>query len=92
MFIEQEGKCWICGKLMLLDVSSNHPYFATFDHIKPTTFGGTWDVSNLKLAHKVCNSKRGNGIPKPKRAVDRWQGDPAAQPFTASWLRAKGYM
>lgn len=90
LFAEQKGECWICNELMLLHVSSNHPLFPTFDHIKPVTFGGTWDESNLKLAHKDCNNRRGNGL--PKRAVARWQGNPAAQPFTASWLRAKGYM
>lgn len=92
MFEEQQGKCWICGALMLLDVSVDSPLFATFDHIKAISLGGKWEDSNLKLAHKLCNARRGNGTKRPIRPVDRWVGNPAAQPFTASWLRAKGYM
>jgi 5-methylcytosine-specific restriction endonuclease McrA len=92
MFEEQQGKCWICGALMLLDVSVNDPMFATFDHVKAISLGGKWEDSNLKLAHKICNARRGNGAKRFQRAVDRWLGNPEAQPFTAAWLRAKGYM
>lgn len=33
---------------------------ATIDHIKPKSLGGASDLSNLQLAHKFCNEKKGN--------------------------------
>lgn len=32
----------------------------SIDHIIPRSFGGTDDVENLQLAHRGCNSKKGN--------------------------------
>lgn len=32
----------------------------TFDHIKPRSKGGTWDIENLQLAHKRCNALKGD--------------------------------
>lgn len=90
MFTEQEGKCWICGELMLLEVSSNHDRFATFDHILAVSLGGKWEESNLKLAHKICNQRRGDG--RSRTPSDVWHGSDNALPFSAAWLQAKGYM
>jgi 5-methylcytosine-specific restriction protein A len=42
--------CWLCGKH-----GAN-----TVDHVIPLSHGGTNDISNLKPAHKRCNSSRGN--------------------------------
>lgn len=39
---------------------SNENGFATFDHIVPRSKGGPNALTNLKLAHKRCNGKRGN--------------------------------
>jgi 5-methylcytosine-specific restriction endonuclease McrA len=33
----------------------------TFDHIVPVSLGGTNELSNLRAAHKHCNSSRGRG-------------------------------
>lgn len=41
--------CHLCGK----------PGADTADHVVPYAYGGTDDVSNLRPAHKRCNSKRG---------------------------------
>lgn len=32
----------------------------SIDHIKPKSKGGTWDIENLQLTHKRCNSLKGN--------------------------------
>lgn len=32
----------------------------TIDHKKPVSKGGTWDYENLQLAHRLCNSLKGN--------------------------------
>jgi hypothetical protein len=63
-FDEQNGRCWLCGLPMTMKRAlrgdNGGPQFATFDHIKPQSKGGTWHASNLKLAHQRCNSGRGN--------------------------------
>lgn len=32
----------------------------TFDHIRPKSKGGRGGLYNLRLAHGLCNSRRGN--------------------------------
>jgi len=53
LLLEQGHNCWICGKYMIAaDV--------TIDHVIELRNGGTSDLSNLRLAHKICNLKRSN--------------------------------
>lgn len=35
----------------------------TFDHWIPRSKGGTWDLENLRLAHKRCNALKGDLMP-----------------------------
>lgn len=35
---------------------------ASIDHIVPKSLGGGNDISNLKLAHKICNGRKGNAL------------------------------
>lgn len=88
-YAAQEGKCWICEKHMRLDVDSNHPEYATFDHVHALALGGTEQDHNLKLAHKLCNNRRGTGK-KPVYEHAAPGGRP--MPFTSAWLRERGYM
>lgn len=46
--------CWLCGK----------PGADTADHIVPYGDGGSDDLSNLRPAHRSCNSKRGKRAPE----------------------------
>lgn len=32
----------------------------SFDHIVPRSHGGLSNLANLRLAHGICNSRRGN--------------------------------
>lgn len=54
LYRRYRGICWICRRFCPRDKASR-------DHIIPRSLGGTNDISNLALAHKLCNSKRGNG-------------------------------
>lgn len=36
------------------------------DHLIPRSLGGTDDIGNLRPAHRRCNSRRGNRLPKRK--------------------------
>jgi 5-methylcytosine-specific restriction endonuclease McrA len=64
LFEVQHGCCHLCGKFMTLAVcptaKAPSPNFATFDHVLPWSKGGTTYYTNLRLAHRRCNSKRGN--------------------------------
>jgi hypothetical protein len=55
LYKKYRGVCWICRKFVPRDQASR-------DHIKPKSLGGTYEKENMALAHKVCNSKRGNGF------------------------------
>ncbi|WP_200209119.1 HNH endonuclease [Micromonospora coerulea] len=48
--LAEDDRCWLCGRY-----GAN-----TADHVTPLSRGGTNDLSNLKPAHKACNSGRGN--------------------------------
>lgn len=45
-------KCHLCGRTVA--VAS-----ATADHLVPQSLGGSGSPSNLRLAHMLCNSRRG---------------------------------
>jgi hypothetical protein len=52
IFERDGGICWICGEVV-------EPKNATLDHVVPVSLGGTDTPGNVKLAHGVCNSRRG---------------------------------
>jgi 5-methylcytosine-specific restriction endonuclease McrA len=35
---------------------------ASYDHVVPTSLGGTDEPENLKMAHLLCNTRRGNRV------------------------------
>lgn len=65
--------CYLCSR----GFSSVSP--PTLDHVIPLAKGGTWDLENLKLAHKRCNVEKGDRLlnedgtldPKPRRVSYR---------------------
>jgi 5-methylcytosine-specific restriction endonuclease McrA len=46
------GRCGLCGEFVPLSEQS-------LDHIVPLAHGGTHERSNLQLAHRRCNSRKG---------------------------------
>ena len=63
------GICHICGKQCNLDdytvtdaavIAGN--WYPSIDHIVPVSKGGADSWDNVKLAHRICNSLRGNKI------------------------------
>lgn len=57
---ERDGPdCFLC-KLPFKTVQD-----ITFDHWIPRSRGGTWDLENLRLAHKRCNALKGDRMPNP---------------------------
>lgn len=43
------GICWICG----------HPGATVADHVVPLAEGGADTIDNLRAAHDVCNTEKG---------------------------------
>lgn len=51
--------CHVCGEDVDMALPFNDRMAPTRDHIIPRHRGGGHDPSNLKLAHRGCNSRRG---------------------------------
>lgn len=53
--------CWICGRPVDKTLPPGHPLSGEVDEVIPVSRGGSpleWD--NLRLAHRICNQRRGN--------------------------------
>ncbi len=57
--------CKLCGQPIKIDTYSlqhenqgQHMAFS-WDHIKPKSIGGSYDLANMQPTHKICNNKRG---------------------------------
>ena len=66
--LEEESICYLCKlevpKWMRLNNAGNKytysPLFPEIDHVMPITRGGhPWERSNLRLAHRKCNNRKG---------------------------------
>lgn len=57
---ERDGwACQLCESPVRADEDSNHPRYPTLDHVVPYSKGGSDDQSNLRLACRQCNVRRG---------------------------------
>jgi predicted nucleic acid-binding Zn ribbon protein len=54
-------RCGICGDPVRQDRDVQDWLGPTLDHIVPRSEGGSDDPANLRLAHFMCNSRRGAG-------------------------------
>lgn len=62
---ERDGWCCqLCGDLVDRTLNAQHRWAATLDHIHPRSLTLFPDDSpeNLRLAHRACNSARGNRV------------------------------
>lgn len=53
--------CWLCDEPIDFTLPEGDGMCASLDHVIPQSAGGTWRLSNLRLAHKTCNGLRGAG-------------------------------
>lgn len=65
--------CWRCGQKIPLDVPNNDPKQWTADHVQSMENGGSaLELSNLRPAHRSCNSKRGRNLQINYRLSRNW--------------------
>jgi 5-methylcytosine-specific restriction endonuclease McrA len=50
--------CHICGQPINYALKSDDPMSFVIDHVIPLHKGGHDDISNIKAAHRLCNSKK----------------------------------
>ena len=68
----EESHCWLCGSWVDPALPRNHERARSLDHVRPLSHGGAeFDRGNLRLAHRVCNSRRGDRVER-KRHVRTW--------------------
>jgi 5-methylcytosine-specific restriction endonuclease McrA len=60
---ERDGwLCGICSERVAQAVEYPDPMSPSLDHIVPLSLGGPHTRANTRLAHLVCNVKRGNRV------------------------------
>jgi len=58
LFDRDGGTCWICGGACDYDADSNDNDYPSIDHVIPIVRGGKDEWNNIRLAHRLCNSKK----------------------------------
>jgi hypothetical protein len=64
----EEDRCWLCLRLVDHTLPANHrmgrtvDHLVQLDHLDEDTQWLALDRSNLRLAHRACNSARGNRL------------------------------
>lgn len=79
-------RCHWCGGQVRQDVDNRHPLGPTREHLVPASQGGGRSVTNLVLAHKECNHRRGTIAPEAFRRIMAGQAVTAIEmwpPFNA---------
>ena len=62
--LREETNCWLCGGFVDVKLKHGLPESPEVDEIVPVSLGGDpYDRSNTRLAHRLCNQKRGNKLP-----------------------------
>ena len=60
--LREEDVCWLCNGLVDKSLPHGLPGSPEVDEIVAVSLGGNpYDRSNCRLAHRLCNQKRGAG-------------------------------
>ena len=63
VIIERDGNvCHLCDGEIDLSLPRNSRFGATIDHVVPVSKGGADTLENMRLAHWICNIKKGNRV------------------------------
>lgn len=70
MIVDRDGSsCHLCGKNVDLSLSGSLPKGPSIDHLVPISAGGADCFTNVALAHRICNTRRGADGPAQLRLV-----------------------
>lgn len=68
--LDEEDLCWLCGDPVDKTLPAGHPFSAEIDEVIPVSLGGNpYDRTNCRLAHRLHNQQRGNGLRHQRRSV-----------------------
>ena len=69
--LAEEDTCWLCGRPVDKTLHYLHPGAPEVDEVVPVSLGGSpFERANCRLAHRLCNSRRGNGTRGRKATVE----------------------
>jgi 5-methylcytosine-specific restriction endonuclease McrA len=60
MKVWRDGRCGICGLRINLSLPRSAKWAVTIDHIIPESKGGEDEPANWQVAHRRCNSQKGD--------------------------------
>lgn len=70
--------CYLCGSDVDRDGDPNGDLAPSLDHVIPRSRGGSDDPSNLKTAHRACNSKKSDRLDAEQEVPHGWKEATAA--------------
>lgn len=74
-----ETHCWLCALYVDQTLPPGHPKSRTADHLWQLQHGGPpTSRENLRLAHRACNTARGNRLRIPRHRCACTLGKPCA--------------
>ena len=77
--LREETVCWLCGEPVNVKLPHGTPASPEVDEILPVSLGGSpIDRKNCRLAHRLCNQKRGNKLPQEAIEAARVRAKQAA--------------
>jgi len=62
LYKRDQGACGICGRQVDMSKHYNSASYGSIDHIIPVTKGGQHQWDNVQLAHRQCNSEKGERL------------------------------
>ena len=66
--LREEDECWLCGSVVDKTLPPYLDGSPEVDEVVPVSLGGSpIDRSNCRLAHRLCNIRRGNGTKQRTR-------------------------
>jgi 5-methylcytosine-specific restriction endonuclease McrA len=63
VYERDNGTCWLCLSPVEQHHHPNADQAPSLDHVVPRSRGGSHDIDNLRLAHRICNSIRQDNPP-----------------------------
>jgi len=80
--------CGICGLSVDPSLKYPHPLSLCIDHIVPIAKGGhPSDISNLQLAHWICNREKSDKLLRPVEAKEKEPAGNNTLPLTMDWRK-----